>query len=490
MTYAMSCLRANPLTGEMIDGDVIFDASWIRYWKQEYAFLTGTTRPIGPGRPGTADAAGDGPRDQPDHGGQARLRARPPGAAAEPVPRPPTASPRHRPRPSPPRLERAADPAPPAAGVGPVHRLSVSASGCAPSWPWPRSPWPKGTRRGCGRQEDKDEDGDGKKKDQEKDEPKLPEEFLGQMIKEVVMHEVGHSLGLRHNFKASTMLDADQLNDTAITRVKGMIGQRDGLQPDQHRPQGPEAGRLHHHHDRPLRLLGDRVRLQADRRRRGRRAQEDRRPVARARPGLRDRRGHVPGQRPAGERLRPRVRHAPVRQGPDRAGLRPAEGPRRAGSSRTASRGRGSATRSRILLAQWGNGAYLAAEQIGGQSVSRDHKGDKGGQATRSSRSAAAKQREALAFLADNILSDKAFKFSPALLRRLASERWYHWGNERMFVFGGGVDYPINEEILGIQKIVLGQCLDAGVLKRLQNQELESRPRRRARCASPRSSGR
>src|SRR5262249_52384619 len=42
MPFAMSCLRANPLTGEMIDGDVIFDASWIRYWKEEYAFLTGT----------------------------------------------------------------------------------------------------------------------------------------------------------------------------------------------------------------------------------------------------------------------------------------------------------------------------------------------------------------------------------------------------------------------------------------------------------------
>ena len=41
----MSCLRANPLTGEMIDGDVIFDASWIRYWKQEYAFLTGHAPP-------------------------------------------------------------------------------------------------------------------------------------------------------------------------------------------------------------------------------------------------------------------------------------------------------------------------------------------------------------------------------------------------------------------------------------------------------------
>ena len=41
-TFAMSCLRANPITGEMIDGDVIFDASLVRYWKQDYAVLTGT----------------------------------------------------------------------------------------------------------------------------------------------------------------------------------------------------------------------------------------------------------------------------------------------------------------------------------------------------------------------------------------------------------------------------------------------------------------
>ena len=66
------------------------------------------------------------------------------------------------------------------------------------------------------------------------------------------MHEVGHSLGLRHNFKASTMLRPDQINDTSITRVKGMTGQRDGLQPDQRRAQGPEAGRLRLDHDRPL----------------------------------------------------------------------------------------------------------------------------------------------------------------------------------------------------------------------------------------------
>src|SRR5207237_2880037 len=43
MGGAMSCLRANPLTGEMIDGDVVFDAGFIRQWKQEYALLIGST---------------------------------------------------------------------------------------------------------------------------------------------------------------------------------------------------------------------------------------------------------------------------------------------------------------------------------------------------------------------------------------------------------------------------------------------------------------
>ena len=105
--------------------------------------------------------------------------------------------------------------------------------------------------------------------------------------------------------------------------------QRDGLQPDQHRPQGQEAGRLLLDHDRPLRLLGHRVRLQAGRRRRGGRAEEDRRAGARARPGLRDRRGRVPERRSLRQPLGPGLRPLPVRQGPDRPGDRAAQGPGR-----------------------------------------------------------------------------------------------------------------------------------------------------------------
>ena len=40
---------------------------------------------------------------------------------------------------------------------------------------------------------------------------KLPIEFLGTVMKEVVAHEVGHTLGLRHNFKASSWLSLDEI---------------------------------------------------------------------------------------------------------------------------------------------------------------------------------------------------------------------------------------------------------------------------------------
>jgi hypothetical protein len=44
------------------------------------------------------------------------------------------------------------------------------------------------------------------------------EEFLYDIIKEVVMHEVGHTLGLRHNFKASSIYSVDEIKER---RLKG-----------------------------------------------------------------------------------------------------------------------------------------------------------------------------------------------------------------------------------------------------------------------------
>ncbi len=84
------------------------------------------------------------------------------------------------------------------------------------------------------------------------------------------------------------------------------------------------------------------------------------------------------------------------------------------------------------------------------------------------------KQRDCLKFLSDTILSDKAFQFSPALLRRLGTEHWTHWGSDSFF--GPGVNISVLERILGIQRIVLGHCLSPQTLARLQNQELQANP--------------
>jgi len=47
-------------------------------------------------------------------------------------------------------------------------------------------------------------------------------EFVLAAIKEVVMHEVGHALGLRHNFKASAAYEAAKLQDPGFTAANGL----------------------------------------------------------------------------------------------------------------------------------------------------------------------------------------------------------------------------------------------------------------------------
>ena len=50
----------------------------------------------------------------------------------------------------------------------------------------------------------------------------MPDDYLGAAIKDLVMHEVGHTLGLRHNFKASSGIPADELHDEAYTSEHGV----------------------------------------------------------------------------------------------------------------------------------------------------------------------------------------------------------------------------------------------------------------------------
>ncbi|MFC2171185.1 zinc-dependent metalloprotease [Acidobacteriota bacterium] len=52
----------------------------------------------------------------------------------------------------------------------------------------------------------------------------LARKFVHDMLVSTICHEVGHTLGLRHNFKASTFLTKDQLQDEHLTLTRGLTG--------------------------------------------------------------------------------------------------------------------------------------------------------------------------------------------------------------------------------------------------------------------------
>src|SRR5205823_13393947 len=102
-----------------------------------------------------------------------------------------------------------------------------------------------------------------------------------------------------------------------------------------------------------------------------------------------------------------------------------------------------------ILLAQYGDGAYLISKHVGGEHAHRDHRGDPNGRDPLVPVTPA-RQREALKFLQAHIFSDQSFQFPQDLLRRLAVERWSHWGAR-----SGSTDYPLHARVLSIQRVAL-----------------------------------
>ncbi len=456
-TYAMSCLRGNPLTGEMIDGDVIFDASWIKAWKDDYALLTGVPTP---------SAVGD----------VANLNSWETLAQGEIL--------------SPIAAARRGFGLPRLLDVGEVdglarngQRLALVPSGWSPIQAFLAQRVAGSNASACQfasgirtemslaalaltRDDVKPED-----KEKEKSaEIKLPEDLIGQGIKEVTMHEVGHSLGLRHNFRGSGMLSADQLNDTAITRSRGNTGSVMDYTPINLAPSGQTQGDYFSTTLGPYDywaieyaykpIDGDESKELAKIASRAPEADlafatdEDlmvnNDPLVNAYDLGSDTCKFARQRIMLANELMKDLDTKVVKDGESWARVRSAFS---------------------FLLAQWGNAAELASQHVGGQYVSRHHKADKDAHDPIEP-VAGAKQREALELLVQEIFSDKIGGFSPRTLRRLGIERWSHWGENS----SANIDYPIYDRILQIQRIALDNCLRSDVLTRLQNQELQAEP--------------
>ncbi|HWG42078.1 MAG TPA: zinc-dependent metalloprotease [Gemmataceae bacterium] len=425
--FAMGPSRANPLTGEIIDADIIFDASMVRFWREDAKLFRGAGAPasliqatrqgwglfdaLPPGQ--RAQALAEGWND-PKKSEQNRLRARVLATRQGLC----------------------------QCGAHMRYELGMAAMALAA-------------------------------KGENKPDEKIPEELIQQAVKEVTMHEVGHTLGLRHNFKSSTMLKNEQLHDTNITRKTGLTGSVMDYAPINLAPKGVKQG------DYFSTTIGP----------------YDYWAIAYAYKPLS---GGTEGEL---EKLKEIAKES-AKHGHDYAtdedmfgtsdplvnvwdlGADPmkfaqerillAEQLLKGLEDRVVDKGEGY-QRARlafnVLLMQFGNGAHLVANFIGGEQMHRDHRDDphardpfvpvKGD-----------KQREALKFLQEHILSDQHFQFSPRLLRHLGADRWMHWGNEGAAM--SSVDYPLYQRILRIQRIVLGQVFNPAVLSRIQNNALKA----------------
>ena len=434
--FAKGPSRANPLTGELMDADIIFDASMVRAYRQQAQTYSG-------GAP-TAATALDGEPASPikalrEGWGLFNLDALPRQGSAgwdDRPGRPDLAALRYR------AVEEGAC----QCGACMKRELALAAMALA--------------------QADPPKDGD-------KPSSVAMDELIGQAIKEVTMHEVGHTLGLRHNFKGSTMLTSSQLNDLNITRKQGLVGSVMDYAPVNLAPKGVTQG------DYFTTTLGPYDYWAIE---------YAYKPLSGGTDGEADAlqqiasRCAAPGLDYATDEdlygtNDPLVNQFdlgadPMQFGKDRVLL--AEELLKNLADKTGDKGEGyQRTRIafRVLLQQYGNAAHLVSNFVGGEYVHRDHRGDPNGRDPLEPVKGD-KQREALAFLEQHVFGDQAFQFPPQLLRRLGPDRWVHWGNERALT--DPVEFRLNEGVLEIQKTALDHLFDPDVLARIQDEALQA----------------
>jgi hypothetical protein len=301
------------------------------------------------------------------------------------------------------------------------------------------------------------------------------DEYIKQFLHYLVAHEVGHTLGLRHNFHGSTLLKPDQLNDREMTRSKGMVSSvMDYVAVNL---AGPEQ------------------------------VQGDYYPVV---VGPYDQWAIEYGYTPSGEAFpeaETRLLNGIARRSPepelayatdeDASGFHDPEVnvfdlsgdilqyaqlqmdnarqmwqtlERRypiAGDSYSEMRGKFS-----TIFSYYFRQALLLSNYIGGQSFNRDRPGDPNARLPFEPVSAA-QQRQALNALQKYIFARDAFVFSPDLLNRLAPSRWNHWGQPSP---SAASDYPILDRVFLVQSRILRSLLAGNRLDRLRDLEVKSDP--------------
>ncbi len=171
--FAMGPSRVNPMTGQILDADIIFDAGFLTFWKQQYETFTPADVAAITGHTMNENT----PLGKLFSGGHTHLPGHSCGYCQ-----------------------------------GMQQQMNLAGAIFA--------------AQGF-------EAADGKP---------VPEEFIMQGLKEVVMHEVGHTLGLRHNFKASSWKTLAEMNDPVKGAAEGTVASVMDYSPPNIVPKGQPQG--------------------------------------------------------------------------------------------------------------------------------------------------------------------------------------------------------------------------------------------------------
>lgn len=329
----------------------------------------------------------------------------------------------------------------------------------------------------------------------------LTREYIGQALKALVMHEVGHTLGLRHNFRGSAGASADQLADRRFTSEHGMgVSVMDYSPPAlalDPRRQGhyyaPTVGSYdrwavtYGYADVPVHAVEPArspFHLEA--------APGGGTPAAAWAPeselsGLRAIASeaadpaHLYGTDEdagfGGFGLDPTVSRYdqtddPLRWAKDRVLL--IDGLFDSLETRVVAPGQGYGRLRRaftdLLTDRW-YALLVTTKYIGGATTARDHRGDPSARPPLTT-VPAEQQREALALIAEAGFGEEAYRFRPELLSLLGPDRWMHWGAAP--ANGGRIDFPVHDWASTQQSSLLGQLLDPAVLSRIRDAELRA----------------
>jgi len=307
------------------------------------------------------------------------------------------------------------------------------------------------------------------KKDKE-----FPEKYIGDAIRELVMHEVGHTLGLRHNFKASSAISFEKLNDTSFTHKYGLtISVMDyspvNISSDQ-KKQGDFWNKKVGEYDKWVITYGytpfedPEEELEYLKKI----AELNKEPLHVY--GTDEDAGYLEGVDPLTTRWD--LSSDPLLYAKERGKIIEIVIPKLEevliGEGESYVRLRSAFIR---LIYEKLISSRPLTKFIGGVYFDRFHKGDK---LPPLRPVPSGKQREALDFLIENIFSEKSFKFDIELLNKLAPNRWAHWGMWNSFY---PTDFPLHLYVQMIQKNILDLLFYPDRLRRIIDNEVRTKDR-------------